>query len=69
MNLAYINRHRHNETPRGYRRKVYKTLIILLRDSPSGRPMLVERLWPTVDWTQIWINLWHALVQRDVTTT
>ena len=57
------------ETARGYRRRVYNTLIILLRDSPSDSPLRVERIWPMVDWSQIWINLWQTPVDQDTTAT
>ena len=69
IDSAYITPRPLIETARGYRRRVYNTLIILLRDSPSDRPLRVERLWPTVDWTQIWINLWQAPVDQDTTAT
>jgi hypothetical protein len=67
IDWTYITPRRPTETARGFRRRVYNTIVILLQDVPSGRNMRVERIRNTADWTQIWINLWQTPVDQHTT--
>jgi hypothetical protein len=69
LDSVYITPRRCTETDRGFRRRVYNTILTLLQDVPTGREMRIEPIWNTAIWNQIWINLWQAPVDQHTTAT
>jgi hypothetical protein len=63
---AYIAPQQRTEPAKAYRRRMYTTMIALLRETPEPPVMRVQRLWPAADWVRVWHNLHEAPVSEDI---
>ena len=63
---AYITPQRTNETSKAYKRRIYDTMVILLRETPELPIMRISRLWATTGWASVWINLYGTPVPEDI---
>ena len=59
---AYIAPQGPLESRRAYKRRMYRTLTVLLQETPDLVPMRIEKLEPFRDWHTIWRNLWMSPV-------
>jgi len=66
MDGAYITLQQKNETKQAYKRRIYETMITLLRETPELPIMRVSRLWVTTDWASVWSNLHGTPVPEDI---
>jgi hypothetical protein len=66
IDSAYISAQLPGESNRTYRHRVYDTLKVLLRDTPRGRELRVERKPSDVRWERVWRNLGEAPVEDGV---
>jgi hypothetical protein len=63
IDSAYVTLCR-SEDRKKYKRRIYGSLITLLRDTPNGRKMRVEKEWKEINWQRVWTNLWVAPVEE-----
>jgi hypothetical protein len=63
---AYIAPQGGSESCKEYKRRIYTTMVVLLRETPEPPAMRIQRLWPNNAWEQIWHNLHEAPVSDDV---
>jgi hypothetical protein len=66
---AYIAQQGDLESWKEYKRRIYTTMVILLRETQELLEMRIQRIWPNSTWTQIWHNLHNAPVTDDIKTT
>jgi hypothetical protein len=66
LDYAYVAPRNRDEMERTYRRRVYRTITLLLQDTPNGREMRIATKWPHADWGSVWTNLWTTPVDRHV---
>jgi hypothetical protein len=66
---AYIDQQGGRESCKEYKRRMYTTMVILLRETPDPPEMRIQRIWPNNAWMLIWNNLHEAPVTDDVKTT
>lgn len=63
---AYIAPQQRMESCKAYKRRIYTTIIILLRETPELPEMSDQRLWPNIEWVRVWHNLHTAPVSDDI---
>jgi hypothetical protein len=66
MDMAYISPQQVSEQCTTYKRRIYATMVLLLREIPTLPVMRVIRLWPSTDLNSIWNNLHETPVPEDV---
>jgi hypothetical protein len=66
MGTAYIPPQQESESCKKYKRRIYVTMVVLLREMPTFPTMRVLRLWPPTDWNLVWANLHETPVPEDV---
>ena len=64
IDSAYIEQQGQSESVNVYKRRLYNTLQILLRDTTELAGMRITRLWPDEDWRTIWKNLHTAPIPK-----
>ena len=50
---AYITPQQENETSKAYKRRIYNTMVTLLRETPELPVMRITRLWDNRDWATV----------------
>jgi hypothetical protein len=65
LDHAYVAPRRRDEVERSYRTRVYRTIVLLLQDTPHGREMRIVTKWPHTAWDTVWKNLWSTPVDRN----
>jgi len=66
---AYIAPQGRSESCKVYKRRIYTTMVVLLRETPEPPEMRVERIWPDTAWIRVWHNLHEAPVAADIKMT
>jgi len=67
MDGAYITPQQKNETSKACKRRIYDTMVTLLRQTPElFMCMCISRLWVTTDWSSVWSNLHGTPVLEDI---
>jgi hypothetical protein len=66
MDTAYILTHQELESRAKYKRRIYATMVLLLRETTTLPAMRVIRLWPRTDWNLVWTNLPETPAPEDV---
>jgi hypothetical protein len=66
MDTAYITPQHESESCATYKRQIYATIVLLLRDKTDLPPMRVMTIWPATDWDIVWKNLHETLAMEDV---
>jgi hypothetical protein len=62
---AYIAPQGRSESCKAYKRRIYTTIVVLLRETPEPPEMRGQRLWPDTAWVRVWHNLYQAPVADD----
>jgi hypothetical protein len=62
LDMAYIPPRTVMEMTKGYKRRIYTSMLALLRKTPSEPTMRIENRSPETNWTYVWKNLWTAPV-------
>jgi hypothetical protein len=55
-----------SELCKAYKRRIYTTMVVLLRETPEPPEMRVRRLWPDTALVRVWHNLHEAPVADDI---
>ena len=63
---AYITPQQENETNKAYKRRIYNTMVIVLRETPDLPVMRMTRLWDNTDWATVWNNIHETPVHEDI---
>jgi len=66
MDGAYITSRQRSETSKAYKRRIYATMVTLLRETPELPVMRISRLWDTSDWASVRRNLHGTPVPEDI---
>ena len=59
---AYIAPQGRSESSKAYKRRIYTTMVVLLRETPEPPEMRVQRIRPDTAWVRVMHNLHEALV-------
>jgi hypothetical protein len=63
---AYVAPQRRSESCKAYKRRIYTTMVVLLREAPKPPEMRVQRLWTDTAWVRVWHNLPEAPVADEI---
>ena len=63
---AYITPQQENETSKAYKRRIYNTMITLLRETPDLPVMQITLLGDNTDWSTVWSNIRETPVDEDI---
>ena len=66
MDMAYIPPPCNNETPRLFRKRIYRTLHAMVKATTQPRSLRVEIRYPNHNWPQIWRNLHIARIPEVI---
>ena len=69
IDTAYIAPPGQGETPKAYKRRIYNTMLHLLRAESEPQVMRIVRLWPTTEWKSLWKNLHTAPAPETTKST
>jgi hypothetical protein len=59
---AYVTPPGPLETRKAYKKRLYNTMHIIMRNVAGNAEMRVAKRWPQVNWCNTWRNLWEAPV-------
>jgi hypothetical protein len=66
IDTAYIAPQKGSDERPKYKRRIYETTVLLLRDETNPPPIRAMRLWPGTDWNMVWKNLHETPATEDV---
>jgi hypothetical protein len=66
IDTAYIAPQHETEARGTYKRRIYATMALLLRENPVLPQMRAMALWPGTDWDTVWENLRETPATENV---